>query len=146
MVNNATWATANLILGANLGLNTIGINMARTGTVSLSDIAGPAAGKKRSEKERRMSHTERYKKACHAMQSGVEMMMHYNPMETSSKHLRVSVNSSMVEFGALVRILISKGIITEEEFAKGLADQMEEEAASYSQKLSDLMGVVVKLA
>lgn len=51
----------------------------------------------------------------------------------------------MVETAAIVRLLIAKGIITEDEWMKTLADVMEEEAESYRQRLSDRLGRRVEL-
>lgn len=82
-----------------------------------------------------MTDKERYMAACHAMQSGVALKMGRDPKETEPKHLRVGINSAMVDSAALARLLMTKGVITEEEFYKALADQMEEEVASYSADL-----------
>ena len=79
----------------------------------------------------------RYKAAAHAMQTGVAFTMDSNPSETSPKHLRVGVNSAMVEHGALVHLLMQKGIITEVEYLESLADFMEKERDSYVKMLKD---------
>jgi hypothetical protein len=84
---------------------------------------------------------ERYAAACHAMQSAVaEKMELYgdgNSSETTPKHLRVGVNSAMVETGVIAKVLIDKGIITEAEYRKAMADAMEREVESYRQWFSD---------
>ncbi len=87
-----------------------------------------------------MTDQERYEKACHAMQSGVAMWMNYDPNATNPKHLRVGVNSALVDSAAIVKLLLAKGIITEAEHWKALADQMEAEVESYSKMLSDRLG------
>jgi len=79
----------------------------------------------------------RYLKAAHAMQSGVAMKMNFDPAETEPKGLRTGINSAMVEFSALVKLLTAKGILTEEEFMVALADAMEAERALYEKMLSD---------
>ena len=79
----------------------------------------------------------RYKAAAHAMQTGVAFTMDSNPSETSPKHLRVGVNSAMVEHGALAHLLMQKGIITEVEYLESLADFMEKERDSYLKILKD---------
>ena len=56
-----------------------------------------------------------YVSLAHAMQSGVAAKMGFDPSETSPKHLRVGVNTAHIDFGALMHLLIEKGIITEEE-------------------------------
>jgi hypothetical protein len=78
---------------------------------------------------------QRYVEACHAMQSGVALKMQFNPKDTSPKHLRVGVNSAMIDSAALATLLIKKGIFTEEEYVEALADKMEEEVALYQKEL-----------
>lgn len=78
---------------------------------------------------------ERYVDACHAMQSGIAMMMNYDSASTTPKHLRVGVNSAMVDSSALANLLISKGIITEEEYFKAIADGMEKEVQDYKLRI-----------
>lgn len=72
-----------------------------------------------------------YEKAAHAMQTGVAFLMERGDNATSPKHLRVGVNSAMVEHAALVRLLIGKGVITDEEYTHSLRLEMEAEAAHY---------------
>lgn len=79
-------------------------------------------------------HYDRYYAAAHAMQSAVAFSMQMDPAETTPKHLRVGVNAAMVEHGALVGLLLKKGLITEEEFYEALADKMEAEVESYRVK------------
>jgi hypothetical protein len=82
----------------------------------------------------------RYLDASQAMQSGVAMKMNYDPSETSPKSLRVGVNSALVDSGALIRLLIVKGIITEAEYLEVVADGMEREATSYRDELRSHFG------
>ena len=56
-----------------------------------------------------------YEAAAHAMQTGVAFLMERGDKATEPKHLRVGINSAMVEHAALVRLLISKGVITDED-------------------------------
>lgn len=79
----------------------------------------------------------RYDAAAHAMQSGVAMMMNYDEGETEPKHLRVGVNSSLVNSSALALLLISKGVIDEAEFFAALADAMESERDDYAKLIGD---------
>lgn len=87
----------------------------------------------------------RYVAATHAMQSGVAMKMNYDPSETTPKHLRVGVNAAMVEHSALARLLVRKGVITEEEYAAALADGMEAERDMYQQWLQQRLGGNIRL-
>ena len=85
--------------------------------------------------EEAQRHRERYLAAAHAMQTGVAFTMHQDAKETDPKHLRVGINSAMVEHGALVGLLLEKGLITMEEYYKALADKMEEEVQTYAERL-----------
>ena len=78
---------------------------------------------------------ERYMNAAHAMQSGVAIWMERGNKETEPKHLRVGINSAMSDQGALTRLLIEKGVFTEEEYVAAVADAMEREVAIYEARL-----------
>lgn len=93
-----------------------------------------------------MSATERYAAAAHAMQSGVATEMNYNPKPTEPKHLRVGVNSAMVDSSALAELLISKGVITEDEYLEAIATGMEREAKACQDRLSEHFGTNITLA
>ncbi len=82
----------------------------------------------------------RYQAAAHAMQSGVATKMTFDPSETTPKHLRVGVNAAMVENSALVKLLIDKGVIGEEEFFAALADGMEAERDKYAETIREHFG------
>lgn len=83
---------------------------------------------------------QRYLVAAHAMQSGVATKMHYDPSDTSPKHLRVGVNSAMVDTSAIAGLLIAKGVITEAEYSTAIADAMERERDTYQQEISNHFG------
>jgi hypothetical protein len=87
----------------------------------------------------------RYKAAMHAVQTGVAYKMQYDPGETSPKHLRTGVNSAMVETSALVQLLVDKGIITDGEWYKTLADFAERERDTYQRELSEHFGSNITL-
>lgn len=79
---------------------------------------------------------QRYLAAIHAMQSGVAARMalgHGN--ETTPKHLRVGVNSALVDTAALARLLLSKGVFTAEEYWTAVVEGMETEVAMYERGL-----------
>ena len=88
----------------------------------------------------------RHKAASHAMQSGVAMEMERDPKPTSPKHLRVGVNVALCDHAALVRLLMEKGLITEEEYLSAIADQMEQERARYEVMLTELLNAKITLA
>lgn len=83
---------------------------------------------------------ERYAQLCHAMQTGVAFVMENDPSPTTPKHLRVGINSAMVDSAALARLLMSKGIITEDEYFDSLIQTMEEEVQRYREELSQYFG------
>jgi hypothetical protein len=89
---------------------------------------------------------ERYLSACHAMQSGVAALMNIDATSTKPKHLRVGINSAMVSHAAIVKLLIDKGLFTEAEYMKVLADKMETEVNDYIHELSEVYGKDVKLS
>lgn len=89
---------------------------------------------------------ERYAAAVHAMQSGVAAEMGHNPGPTEPKHLRVGVNVAIRDHSSLAKLLMAKGVITEAEFAKAIADGMEEEVKDYEQRLSARYGTEVRLS
>lgn len=82
----------------------------------------------------------RYMAAMHAMQSGVAAKMAYDggpeSGETSPKQLRVGVNSALISNGALLRLLVDKGLITDEEYVAVLADYTERDVKSYEDWLN----------
>lgn len=81
----------------------------------------------------------KYMSLAHAMQSGVEMKRSFSK-ECEPKHLRVGINSAMVGNGALVQLLIKKGVFTEEEYMEELVAAMEREVKAYEQELSEAYG------
>ena len=88
---------------------------------------------------------ERYNAAMHAVQSGIAMGISRGDTETQPKHLRVGVNSALIETTAFLRLLLTKRIITEEEWFKALADEAEREVQRYEARLSKAMGSKIKL-
>ncbi len=82
-----------------------------------------------------MTDAERYKKACHAMQTGVAFTK--DKADQAPKHLRVGVNVALRDQSSLVGLLIAKGVFTREEYMKAIADGMEEEAAGYEDQIRD---------
>lgn len=81
----------------------------------------------------------RYEELCHAMQSGVA----YNPNsnEQDPKHLRVGVNSAMVEHSALVQLLLKTKIIDELAYWDALVTAMEAEVLRYRHIIADANGM-----
>jgi len=87
-----------------------------------------------------------YASAMHAVQSGVKMLMSLGvSAETDLKHLRVGINSALLDSATVVRLLIAKGIITEREHLEALVTAAEEERQSYEKQLTERLGKPVKL-
>lgn len=89
---------------------------------------------------------KRYEDLAHAMQGGVAMEMDYKPEPTEPKHLRVGVNAAMVDHCGLVKLLIAKGVLTEEEYIAAITESMAEEVQRYEERLSKRLGGIVRLA
>jgi len=92
----------------------------------------------------------RYEIAAHAVQAGVAMELNDDPPSRSGspvspKMLRTGVNLAMVEHGALVRVLIAKGIFTEEEYFEELVKGVEAEQAAYEARLTARFGGKTKI-
>lgn len=75
---------------------------------------------------------QRYIDAAHAVQSAIAFTM--GP-ETEPKHLRVGIDITKSDQGALATLLIEKGVITEAEYFKALADGMEREKTMWETEL-----------
>lgn len=76
----------------------------------------------------------------HAMQTGIKI----EGMETL-KDLRVGVNTAQCDNAGLVHLLVSKGIITEQEYANAIADEMTEEVKRYERRISKATGKDITL-
>lgn len=87
-----------------------------------------------------------YMALCHAMQSGVAMEMNIRTQPTEPKHLRVGINTSMSDHGALVKLLVDKGLITNLEYFASMCTLMRHEVALYEERLSQHYGRKVTLA
>lgn len=87
----------------------------------------------------------RYKRALHAVQSGVAALMHYDRDHASPKDLRIGMNSAMISNSALTQLLIEKGVITESEYFTSLADFAEFERETYEDELTRHIGTKVNL-
>ncbi len=87
-----------------------------------------------------MSEEMDYRSAKHAMQAGVALIEQYQPGETRPKHLRVGINSAMCDHAGLARLLIEKGIITEDEYVAAITKEMNAEARRYEERIQSHLG------
>lgn len=75
-----------------------------------------------------------YLVAAHGMQTGVAHEMNNGSKATQPKHLRVGVNTAMVDHAALVWLLIEKGVITEAEYLESIRKAMNHELCLYEER------------
>lgn len=83
----------------------------------------------------------RWHAAAHAMQSAIAHEMNYNPTVTDPKHLRVGINVALRDLGSLCGLLIAKGVITEAEYLKAIAEGMEIEAETCAEAARKASGM-----
>lgn len=89
---------------------------------------------------------EEYELLMHAMQTGVAAKMFVTPSgETSPKHLRVGVNSALLEAASIVSLLFEKKLITPLEYFTRLRDFAKAEVEAYEKYLSEQHGTTIKL-
>ena len=88
---------------------------------------------------------ERYALLAHAIQTGVALELGIDPASGTPKHLRTGVNLSKVEHGALIRVLIAKGVFTLEEYEAELLKGLEAEKEAYEERLRAWHGGLTKV-
>jgi len=97
----------------------------------------------------------RYRSLAHAIQTGIawDLAIHNpnvedinaDPNLREHKHLRTGIDITKAENGALVRLLIAKGIFTMDEYEDAIIDGLEREVALYETRISELLGWKIKL-
>ena len=58
--------------------------------------------------------------------------------ETEPKHLRVGVNSALIETSALARLMFRKGLLTAKEYYDALIEAWEQEVDSYRARIKQI--------
>jgi hypothetical protein len=73
----------------------------------------------------------RYDDAVHSMQCamGFELEHEWKGTARDAKHLRVGINNALADQAALAQLLMSKGVISGEEYNDAIVDGAEREAA-----------------
>ncbi len=93
--------------------------------------------------------SQRLLSATMKMQSGVAHIQAHNAQHSPGfdykKDFRVGLNTVLSGQGGLVKLLIEKGVITQEEVAKALANAMEYEVTMMETELSSMHGANIKL-
>lgn len=90
----------------------------------------------------------RWLAAGHAVQTGVKTDIELNGEDgagASPKHLRTGVNMAMADHAALARLLVAKGVISDEEYRRAIAEGAEQEQERYEKMLSAQFGRKVTL-
>ena len=87
----------------------------------------------------------RHAAAQRRMQSGVAADMATGGAPENKKHLRVGLNTALVDHASLTRLLMAKGLISEEEYAEAIAEGMEAEVRRFEELLSKRTGRSVSL-
>lgn len=78
-----------------------------------------------------VSEEGRYLSAAHSIQTAVKMQIEVlgeNGAGADPKHLRTGLNMVMSDHAALARLLMKKGIITNDEYMQAITEGTEEEA------------------
>lgn len=86
-----------------------------------------------------------YLDAMHAIQTGVAVHMQFEPSIATPKHLRVGIDSAMVNDAALVRLLVKKGLITHEEYGEELRLEANREVDRSEATIQAITGSKVSL-
>jgi hypothetical protein len=89
-----------------------------------------------------------YLEAMHAVQTGVMYDIERHGLSGAAadpKHLRTGINSAIVNDAALARLLIAKGVFTEEEYAAAVTVEANREAGRYEEKLTAAYGRKINL-
>lgn len=97
-----------------------------------------------SPKKTREELIDEYMELCHAVQSGVAYILHRDPSGGEPKHLRVGINTTKVEHGALAKLLIDKGLFTELEYLEALNFMLKKEVENYENSYKQRYGLDIK--
>lgn len=91
---------------------------------------------------------QEYMDLLHAIQTGVLYMSKHesgDTAETSPKHLRTGINSSLIESSALVKTLVEADVIDWETFRDNVIFMLKLEVKNYEERLSKVMGTSIRL-
>ena len=85
--------------------------------------------------------TQEYAQQAHRVQTAIAALMAVDPAYKAAqpKHLRTGIDMSKSDMCGLVRLLISKGIITNEEYIEAVTAAAKEEADSYEKILQSVL-------
>lgn len=86
-----------------------------------------------------------YARLGHAIQTGVAYDHQYGSNDGSPKHLRTGLSCVMSDFGSLARLLIAKGIITEQEYFTAILEGLRQEVSTYEERVQNHTGGKTKI-
>lgn len=87
---------------------------------------------------------EEYIRLGHAIQTGVAYEMNRSNI-AEPKHLRTGLNCVMADLGSMTRLLVKKGIISEDEYYEAIIEGLKKEVADSERRLKDLLGMSITL-
>lgn len=85
----------------------------------------------------------RYFRAMHGVQSAIAFEINLvgnDKAAANPKHLRTGINSCLVDSSAVAKLLMEKGVFTEEEYLIGIAEAAERELETLTKKMQNLTG------
>lgn len=88
-------------------------------------------------------NNQRYMAAMHAVQSAVALDITVsgdNQAGADHKHLRTGINACLVDSSAVAQLLLAKGVFSEEEYFKALADAAELEVQRLTARMRKRTG------
>jgi hypothetical protein len=87
-----------------------------------------------------------YPEACHAVQSGIAFeLAQVDPDSGTPKHLRTGLDLRACDHCTLVRLLIAKGLLTDEEYVETIRLETIREVIRLEDELSAKTGATVRL-
>lgn len=91
-----------------------------------------------------------YKRLGHAIQTGIGWKIQLDtgspdvnsdPNLNAHKHLRVGIDTNKADLGSISRLLVKKGLISDDEFKQAILEGLELEKASYEDQLNERFGL-----
>ncbi|MEZ4594546.1 MAG: hypothetical protein R3D55_25890 [Chloroflexota bacterium] len=83
---------------------------------------------------------DEYIKLAHAVQTGIAACIAAGWTGATPKHLRVGIDTSKSDHGALIKLLLEKGVITEGEYQAVLLEGLEREVDGFKSLFQQLTG------
>lgn len=77
-----------------------------------------------------------YTRLAHAIQTGVAYDHAAGSQDGTPKHLRTGLACVMADLGSLTRLLVAKGVITNDEYFEAILSGLRDEVAAYEARLS----------